>query len=141
MKCLLLVGLTSVLLTYPFLHPSAAEASTYQASCQEELAHLTISGIMRPPVQLEPFHIMILAFLATFGIVGLWGIFWCAFLKSQDSGKIMDVLNASSFLKTVTVVGVIAAAAVLSLAGILEGNVAGGRPEWNRRLCSWAVVK
>jgi hypothetical protein len=37
----------------------------------------------------------------------------------------MDILRSPSFFKTVTVMGVIAATVVLSLAGRLEGNITG----------------
>jgi hypothetical protein len=53
----------------------------------------------------------------------MWGIFWLAVWHRRES--ITDILLNASFFKAVTVMGVIAAAVVLSLAGRLEGNITG----------------
>lgn len=74
-------------------------------------------------VQLKPEYIVGLSILATAGIVAMWGMFWNAVAKSDEN--IMDILKSPSFFKVVTVIGVIAATVVLSLAGRLEGNITG----------------
>jgi hypothetical protein len=74
-------------------------------------------------VQLSPEYIAGLAVLATVGLVAMWGLFWRAVANSREN--IMDILRSPSFFKTVTVMGVIAATVVLSLAGRLEGNITG----------------
>lgn len=74
-------------------------------------------------VRLRQEYIVGLSILATAGLVLMWGIFWNSAIKSQE--KIMDILRSPSFFKTVTVMGVIAATVVLSLAGRLEGNITG----------------
>ncbi len=51
----------------------------------------------------------------------------------------MDILTSPSFFKTVTVIGVIAATVVLSLAGRLEGNR--GYSQWYCRLCAGPVIR
>lgn len=74
-------------------------------------------------VKLKPEYIVGLSILATAGLVVMWGMFWNAVAKSNES--IMDIMKSPSFFKTVTVMGVIAATVVLSLAGRLEGNITG----------------
>ncbi|WP_044619227.1 hypothetical protein [Gynuella sunshinyii] len=74
-------------------------------------------------VQLKPEYIVGLSILATVGLVVMWGMFWNSVAKSQEN--ILDILRSPSFFKTVTVMGVIAATVVLSLAGRLEGNITG----------------
>ncbi|ANG63376.1 hypothetical protein A8C75_13460 [Marinobacterium aestuarii] len=74
-------------------------------------------------VALSPEYIAGLAVLATVGLVVMWGLFWRAVANSREN--IMDILRSPSFFKTVTVMGVIAATVVLSLAGRLEGNITG----------------
>lgn len=74
-------------------------------------------------VQLKPEYIVGLSILATAGLVMMWGMFWHSVAKSRES--VMDILTSPSFFKTVTVMGVIAATVVLSLAGRLEGNITG----------------
>jgi uncharacterized membrane protein len=73
--------------------------------------------------QLKPEYIVGLSILATVALVSMWGMFWNSVAKSQES--IMDILKSASFFKTVTVMGVIAATVILSLAGRLEGNITG----------------
>jgi hypothetical protein len=64
-----------------------------------------------------------LSVVATTALVLMWGTFWIAVLYSGES--IVHVLLNQTFFRTVTVMGVIAATAVLSLAGKLEGNITG----------------
>lgn len=80
----------------------------------ETIAHIT---------ELKPEYIVGLSILATVAIVAMWGLFWNAIAKSNE--KIIDILKSASFFKVVTVIGVIAATVVLSLAGRLDGNITG----------------
>ncbi|MDO6562138.1 hypothetical protein Q4488_01975 [Amphritea sp. 1_MG-2023] len=73
--------------------------------------------------QLKPEYIVALSVLATAALVLMWGLFWHSVAKSQEN--VMDILRSPAFFKTVTVMGVIAATVVLSLAGRLEGNITG----------------
>lgn len=59
--------------------------------------------------------------LATAGLCCCWAAFWWAVAR-QGAG-IQDVLASAAFFRTVTVMGIIATTAVLSLAGKLEGSV------------------
>ncbi|WP_432698178.1 hypothetical protein ACQUQP_07500 [Marinobacterium sp. YM272] len=74
-------------------------------------------------IRLKPEYIVGLSVLATAALLIMWGMFWSAVAKSQEN--IMDILKSPSFFKTVTVMGVIAATVILSLAGRLEGNITG----------------
>jgi len=53
----------------------------------------------------------------------MWAVFWWAVGRSDQS--VHDILMDAGFFRTVTVMGVIAATVVLSLAGRLEGNITG----------------
>ncbi len=64
-----------------------------------------------------------LSILATSGLVAMWGIFWLAVWRKDES--ITDILVNPSFFKVVAVMGVIAATVVLSLADRLQGNLTG----------------
>lgn len=88
-------------------------------------------------VRLRQEYIIGLSILATAGLVLMWGIFWNSAIKSQE--KIMDILRSPSFFKTVTVMGVIAATVVLSLAGRLEGNITGAILRYSE-LCARPAV-
>ena len=78
---------------------------------------------IKTAVQLNSEHIVVLSILATVGLVTMWGMFWSSVAKSQEN--IMDILKSPAFFKTVTVIGVIAATVVLSMAGRLEGDITG----------------
>lgn len=73
--------------------------------------------------QLSPKDILILSVLATAGLVIMWGFFWIAVHRSK--GDVAQILQSSSIFKIITVMGVIAATVVLSLAGRLDGNLTG----------------
>ena len=75
------------------------------------------------PVQLSPEYIVQLSVLATAGLVLMWGFFWYAIVRAKES--VHEVLLSPGFFRTVTVMGVIAATVVLSLAGRLEGQITG----------------
>lgn len=79
--------------------------------------------VIEQTMELKAEYIVGLSILATIGLVTMWGMFWGAVAKSDE--KIMDILKSSSFFKTITVIGVIAATVVLSLAGRLDGNITG----------------
>lgn len=64
-----------------------------------------------------------LSVLATLGLVAMWWIFWSAIVKAKES--VHDILMSPSFFRVVTVMGVIAATVVLSLAGKMEGSMTG----------------
>jgi hypothetical protein len=64
-----------------------------------------------------------LSICATTALVLMWGMFWLAVMRSGE--RIIDILLNPAFFRTVTVMGVIAATAVLSLAGKLDGNITG----------------
>ena len=83
----------------------------------------SLSNSTSSVVTLSQLNIMILAILATISIVLMWWVFWNKI--KTDTEKATDVLMNPSFFKTVAVIGVIAAVAVLSLAGRLEGNITG----------------
>jgi hypothetical protein len=58
--------------------------------------------------------IFLLSISATVALVVMWVTFWIAVIRSGES--IIEVLLNQAFFRTVTVMGVIAATAVLSLA-------------------------
>ncbi|MEQ1583794.1 MAG: hypothetical protein ABL875_06990 [Candidatus Nitrotoga sp.] len=72
---------------------------------------------------LSPEYVVGLSILATVGLIFMWAVFWFATVKAKES--IHEILLSPSFFRTVTVMGVIAATVVLSLAGRLEGNTTG----------------
>lgn len=82
-----------------------------------------VEEVIRGAVQLDPVHIVGLSVLATVGLITMWGVFWYSVAKSKEN--IIDILKSTSFFKTVTVMGVIAATVVLSMAGRLDGNITG----------------
>jgi len=82
------------------------------------LAHQATSS-----AELNPRYILELAILATVGLVVCWSGFWMAVSRRQES--VRGILASPGFFRTVAVMGVIAATAVLSLAGRLEGNITG----------------
>jgi hypothetical protein len=60
--------------------------------------------------------------LATAGLVLMWGAFWMAVTRRQES--VRDILLSPAFFHTVAVMGIIAATVVLSLAGRLKSESA-----------------
>ena len=74
-------------------------------------------------VQMSPDYVWRLSLLATAGLVVMWSIFWLVvWLKKEN---IMEILKSDSFFKTITVMGVIAATVVLSLADKIAGDLTG----------------
>ncbi len=74
-------------------------------------------------LRMSSSDILWLSVLATAGLVLMWGIFWVAVHRRNES--ITEILMSPTFFRVVTVMGVIAASVVLSLAGRLEGNLTG----------------
>ena len=74
-------------------------------------------------VQLSAEYVVWLSVLATAGLVLMWAVFWLAIVRAKES--VHEILVSAGFFRTVTVMGVIAATVVLSLAGRLEGNITG----------------
>jgi|ERR1700694_279134 len=72
---------------------------------------------------MEPAQIISLAYLAAAGIVIMWIAFWILVYLKKES--IQEILLSPAFFKTVAVIGVVAATAVLSLAQRLEPNLTG----------------
>ena len=62
-----------------------------------------------------------LSILATAGLCLMWAIFWFAVMRRNES--ITDVLTKPEFFKVITVMGVIAATVVLSLADRIKGDL------------------
>ncbi len=81
---------------------------------EEQLTHLT---------ELGPEYIAGLSVLATVGLVTMWWQFWRSVEKSDES--IFEIVKSPATFKIITVMGVIAATVVLSLAGRLDGNITG----------------
>lgn len=72
---------------------------------------------------LPDVYVVGLSVLATVGLVAMWWVFWSAVARTKEN--VHDLLVSSSFFRVVTVMGVIAATVVLSLAGRMEGNITG----------------
>jgi hypothetical protein len=81
------------------------------------------SGSSPSQLQLNAQQILWLSILATAGLVLMWGSFWLAAIRAKES--VHEILASAGFFRTVTVMGIIAATVVLSLAGRLEGNMTG----------------
>jgi phosphate/sulfate permease len=80
---------------------------------------------MEPTVaELSPQYVLWLAILATGGLVLCWVSFWWAVVR-RGGEEIRGILGSSGFFRTVAVMGVIAAATVLSLTGRLPGQITG----------------
>lgn len=88
---------------------------------EQSVAVVAAKETEAPP--LAPLYVAGLSVLATLGLVAMWAVFWRAIVQSKES--VHDVLASPSFFRTVTVMGVIAATVVLSLAGRLAGNITG----------------
>ena len=84
-----------------------------------EAAQKTAEGL----TSLSPEYVVGLSILATVGLVLMWSVFWFATVKAKES--IHEILLSPSFFRTITVMGVISATVVLSLAGRLDGNITG----------------
>jgi hypothetical protein len=71
--------------------------------------------------ELSENAILVLAGFATGGLGIMWIAFWISVIRAKES--IPGILASAGFFRTVTVMGIIAATAVLSLANRIDGNV------------------
>ena len=62
-----------------------------------------------------------LSILATAGLCLMWAVFWIAVWRRNES--VTEILTKPEFFKVVTVMGVIAATVVLSLADRIKGEL------------------
>jgi len=74
-------------------------------------------------LSLQPQMVLYLSILATSGLAIMWVAFWVAVYKQNQS--IPAILASPGFFRTIVVMGVIAATAVLSLAGRMDSNATG----------------
>jgi hypothetical protein len=72
-------------------------------------------------VKMTAQHVLWLSILATSGLVLMWGVFWIAVARRNES--ISEILTKPEFFKVVTVMGVVAATVVLSLADRIHGSL------------------
>lgn len=100
----------------PFILLRLSELSKKFQMTQEEIA-------TNLEVTLKPEYIVGLSILATVGLVTMWWMFWRYVSKSNEN--IFDIIKSPATFKIITVMGVVAATVVLSLAGRLEGNITG----------------
>jgi hypothetical protein len=105
----------------PFHHVGLLAALLLLITAGQSRAELSAEA--REALHLSPNYILWLSILATAGLVSMWTVFWWAVTKAKES--VHDVLLSVAFFRTVTVMGVIAATVVLSLAGRLAGNITG----------------
>lgn len=73
------------------------------------------------PISLPALYIMWLSVLATAGLIIMWVVFWL--VASRRNESIIDILLSPGFFKVIAVMGIIAATAVLALAGRLPSNL------------------
>lgn len=72
-------------------------------------------------VQMSSQYVWWLSVLATVGLCLRWTVFWIVVWRRKES--ITDILTKPEFFKVVTVMGVIAATVVLSLADRIKGEL------------------
>ena len=72
-------------------------------------------------VQMSSQYVWWLSILATAGLCLMWAIFWIAVWRRNES--VTEILTKPEFFKVVTVMGVIAATVVLSLADRIKGEL------------------
>jgi hypothetical protein len=72
-------------------------------------------------VHMSSQYVWWLSVLATAGLCLMWTVFWIAVWRRNES--ITDILTKPEFFKAVTVMGVIAATVVLSLADRIKGEL------------------
>lgn len=87
----------------------------------EKLVRTAYEATKVQPVSQE--SIFGLSILAVVGLIVMWCVFWFVMLRTKE--KVVDVLLNPAFFRTVTVMGVIAATSVLSLAGRMEADITG----------------
>ena len=67
----------------------------------------------------------LLAFLVFAGMVVMWTMFWIAYIKVKDPTIMLTILESPIFLKTVTVIGVVAVTGALAISERLESSATG----------------
>lgn len=72
-------------------------------------------------VQISEQYVWWLSILATTGLFLMWLVFWFVVWRRGES--ITDILTKPEFFKVTTVMGVVAATVVLSLADRIQGNL------------------
>ena len=72
-------------------------------------------------IQMSAHDVLCLSVLATAGLFVMWAVFWLVVLFRKES--ISEIVVKPEFFQIVTVMGVIAATVVLSLANRLDGNL------------------
>jgi len=95
-----------------------SDSSFSSSSAVSQLSNSLHSGSPEPS-----WAIIFLCVLATLGLAFMWHSFWSAVSKTQES--VHKILSSVAFFRTVTVMGVIAATVVLSLASKLDGSITG----------------
>ncbi len=70
---------------------------------------------------LSPIYILAICVLAVFGLIMIFGIFFFAIIRSK--ADLTETILVPTFIKALTVAGVISATTVLALAQVLEGQV------------------
>jgi len=77
--------------------------------------------LLADAVQMSSEYVWWLSVLATAGLCLMWTVFWIAVWRRNES--ITEILTKPEFFKVVTVMGVIAATVVLSLADRIKGEL------------------
>ena len=77
--------------------------------------------LLADTVQMGSQYVWWLSVLATAGLCLMWTVFWIAVWRRNES--ITEILTKPEFFKVVTVMGVIAATVVLSLADRIKGEL------------------
>jgi len=72
-------------------------------------------------VQMSEQYVWWLSVLATTGLFLMWAVFWIVVARRNES--ISGILMKPEFFQVVTVMGIVAATVVLSLAGRIEGHL------------------
>lgn len=88
---------------------------------QQKIPSEQAENIVKEALKQE--YVVLLSILATLGLVIMWWLFWRSVARSNES--IFNIIKSTATFKIITVMGVIAATVVLSLADRLEGNITG----------------
>jgi len=74
-----------------------------------------------PAIQINEQYVWWLSILATAGLFLMWTIFWFVVWRRNES--VTEIITKPEFFKVITVMGVIAATVVLSLANRIQGSL------------------
>jgi hypothetical protein len=72
-------------------------------------------------VQMSAQYVWQLSLLASGGLIILWAIFWLVVWRRQESAT--EIVAKPEFFQIITVMGIVSATVVLSLAGRIDGNL------------------